>query len=116
MTEISVSKFGKKPSHSTVTRFGPKLANLTHFGAKSGNRAVRDQTYRVATNTQSTAVTRDVRFRPNVGQIRDKWDKYGNFSDHISLHFGSTTLNILAFDLKESRICAICSTSDQLWA
>ena len=42
------------------------------------------------------------RFGPKVGQIDPKWDKSGIFfSDHISVHFGSVSQNILISDLKK---------------
>ena len=31
------------------------------------------------------------RFGPKVGQTGPKWNKYGNFSDQISVHFGART-------------------------
>ena len=34
---------------------------------------------------------RDVRFAYKVDQIGPKWDTSGNFSDHISVHFGSAS-------------------------
>ena len=32
----------------------------------------------------------DVRFGSEIGQIGQKWDKYGTFSDQISENFGSS--------------------------
>ena len=37
---------------------------------------------------------RDVRFVPKVGQIATKWDKYGTFSDQISVLFASQSFQI----------------------
>ena len=48
-----------------------------------------------------------VRFAYKVGQIGPKWDKSGTFSDLISVHFGSSSQNVLKSDLKKSRICPI---------
>ena len=51
----------------------------------------------------------DVRLEPKVSQIGPQLDKSGTFSDHISVHFGSTKSN-----LKKSRICPIWGQSDPL--
>ena len=35
------------------------------------------------------------RFRPEVGQIGPKWDKFGNVFRSDSVHFGSVSQNVL---------------------
>ena len=44
-----------------------------------------------------------MRLRLKVGQIGHKWDNFGNFSEQISVHFGSLNQNVLKSDLKMSR-------------
>ena len=44
---------------------------------------------------------RDVRFGPKVVRLASKWNKYGNFSDQISVHLGSSSQNVLKSDIKE---------------
>ena len=59
---------------------------------------------------------RDVRFGFKVGQIRPKWDKSGNIFRSDSVHFGSSSRNVLNLIWKYSRICRIWSQSEPFWA
>ena len=44
------------------------------------------------------------------------WDKFGTFSNHISIYFRSPCQNLLNYDLKKSRICSIYGQPVQIWA
>ena len=62
------------------------------------------------TTTQSTrdpvlitAITA-LRFLTKVGQVRLKWYKSGTFSDHISVHFGLVSQNVLKLYLDLSHL------------
>ena len=57
-----------------------------------------------------------VRVASKQGQIQPKWDKFWTFSDHISVHFGSLSQNVLKYDQKKSRICPILGQSDRFAA
>ena len=53
---------------------------------------------------------RGVSFDFKVGQIGPKWDKSGNFSDQISVHFGSAKCT----EISSEKMCPICGQSGPL--
>ena len=61
--------------------------------------------------SQKSVPLRDGKFGPKVGQIGPKWDKTGKFSHQISVQLVSLSLNVLKYDLKNSRIYPIWSQS-----
>ena len=45
--------------------------------------------------------SRDIKFGPKESQIGPKWDKFGTFSNQISIHFGSVSPDLTCLALQD---------------